>query len=325
MPLTTPRRLAAFSAWTERALSMHRPLVFATRPSALARRQTDLVIDLLRNPRPGFEARIVVITTQGDRILDRPLPEIGGKGLFTLELEEALLTGAVDAAVHSLKDLPTEESPGLILGAVPPREDARDVWVCPAGFGLDDAPAGTVVGTSSLRRAAQLLARRPDLDIRPVRGNVDTRLRKTREGQYGALVLAAAGLARLGLQDHITETLPFEVMLPAPGQGALAVQSRADDDRTLALLAAIEDPAARRTTAAERAFLRALGGGCSLPVGAHAVQDGERISLTAAVLSPGGERRIALSGQGDDPEALGAALAAEALAQGAAELFEGVR
>ena len=304
---------------------MEKTLTFATRPSALARRQTDQVIGRLQNAWSDLRCRSETITTRGDRVLDRPLPEIGGKGLFTLELEEALLDGRVDLAVHSLKDLPTEEMPGLSVGAIPQRADARDAWICPAGFTLMGAPAGASVGTSSLRRSAQLLARRPDLDIRPIRGNVDTRLRKVREGQYDAIVLAAAGLARLDLAGQITATLPLDVMIPAPGQGALAVQCRADDAETLAFLAAIEDAASRRATVAERAFLHALGGGCSLPAGAHATTDGDIVALTTVVLSPGGERRIDLRGRDRDPIALGTSLAEEALAQGAAELLEGVR
>lgn len=299
-------------------------LTFATRPSALARRQTDQVIARLEAAWPGLRCSTETITTRGDRVLDTPLPEIGGKGLFTSELEDALLSGRVDLAVHSLKDLPTEEPSGLVIGAIPERADARDAWICPAGFTLDAAPEGAIVGTSSLRRSAQILAHRPGLEIRPIRGNVDTRLRKVWEGQYDAIVLAAAGLDRLGLAGQITAHLPFDVMLPAPGQGALAVQCRADDEETLARVAAIEDPVSRRTAMAERAFLQALGGGCSLPAGAHATDDGDTISLMAIVLSPRGERRIELRGRARDPIALGRSLAEEALAQGAVELLEAV-
>jgi hydroxymethylbilane synthase len=283
------------------------------------------VIGLLRAAYPDLRFETEIITTRGDRVLDRPLPEIGGKGLFTLELEQALLSGRVDLAVHSLKDLPTEDTPGLTVGGIPARADARDVWICPAGSALEDAPEGAVIGTSSLRRSAQLLAHRPDLEVRPIRGNVDTRLRKAREGQYDAIVLAAAGLTRLDLEDHITAYFPFDVMLPAPGQGALAVQCRTDDEATLEFLAAIEHVPTRRAAAAERAFLRALGGGCSLPAGAHATVSDELIYLTAVVLSPGGDHRIDVTGRDSDPIVLGTALAEEALAQGAAELLEAVR
>ncbi len=185
-------------------------LIFASRPSALARWQTEHIIAELQRFWPDLECSIEIITTQGDRILDRPLPEIGGKGLFTLELEEALRAGSVDAAVHSLKDLPTEDSPGLTVGVIPTREDPRDVWICPAGYTLETIPQGAIIGTASNRRQAQVHARRPDLQVRMIRGNVDTRIRKVNEGQYDAIVLAAAGVRRLGLEEHITEYLSFE-------------------------------------------------------------------------------------------------------------------
>ena len=216
-------------------------LTFATRPSALARWQTAHVIQLLQAAHPELECREYVITTTGDRVLDRPLPEIGGKGLFTSELEDALLSGKVHAAVHSLKDLPVEDTPGIVVAAIPEREAAHDALVSANGYTLSNLPEGARVGTCSLRRTAQLLARRPDLTILPLRGNVDTRVQKVINGEYDAIVLALAGLTRLGLQGHISEVFPLEVMLPAPGQGALAVQCRADDTETLALLTAIHD------------------------------------------------------------------------------------
>ncbi len=297
-------------------------LTFATRPSPLARWQTEYIVGLLQAVWLALTCQIEVITTRGDRLTDTPLPRIGGKGLFTLELEEALRRGRVDAAVHSLKDLPTEEIPGLTIAAIPRRADPRDAWICPAGHTLQTIPPAAVVGTSSIRRRAQILARRPDLDIRPIRGNVDTRMRKVREGQYDAIVLAAAGVTRLGLQAHITEMLPLEVMLPAAGQGALAVQCRTGDQRTLDYLRAIEDPSTRRAVTAERAFLQALGGGCSLPVGAHATANRDTITLRGVVLSPDGAQHIEVLGQDSDPLELGASLAREALARGAATLLE---
>jgi hydroxymethylbilane synthase len=262
-----------------------------------------------------------VIATQGDRILDRPLPEIGGKGLFTQELEAEILSGKVQAAVHSLKDLPIENAPELPIGAVPARAEVRDVLVSVRGFTLDTLPEGARVGTSSLRRSAQLLACRPDLHIEPLRGNVDTRLRKAQQGPYEAIILAAAGLVRLGLEAHVTQWLPLEVMLPAPGQGALAVQCRSEDSQTLRCLSAIEDPDARLTTTAERAFLAGLGGGCSLPVAAYASLEAEGLSLTGVVASPDGRRLIRLQASGRDPSALGHSLARQALAEGAGELL----
>jgi len=297
------------------------PFIFATRPSALARWQTNYVADLLRQAHPDLEIQVEVIVTQGDRVLDKPLPAIGGKGLFTAELEAALREGRVDAAVHSLKDLPVEDAPGLIIGLTPPRADIRDVLVCPAGHTLESLPAGAVVGTSSPRRQAQLLAYRPDLVIKPIRGNVDTRIRKAREGQYDAVVLAAAGVIRLGLEDVITQYLPLDVMLPAPGQGVLGVQCRADDERTLSLLAAVEDPAARAAAQAERAFLAGLGGGCSIPVAAYAEPVAGGLRLRGLVASPDGSRILRVEATGAEPRALGQSLAEEALARGAASLL----
>jgi hydroxymethylbilane synthase len=300
-------------------------LTFAARPSALARWQTRWVIQQLQVKWPDLQCQEVAILTQGDRILDRPLPEIGGKGLFTQELEAELLNGHVQAAVHSLKDLPVGDSPNLTIGAVPARADARDALVSSRGYRLMELPEGARVGTSSLRRSAQLLSVRPDLRVEPLRGNVDTRLRKALDGQYDAILLAGAGLARLGLENQVSEWLPYEVMLPAPGQGALAVQCRSSDAETLRLLAVIEDPPTRAATVAERAFLSDLGGGCALPVAAYAaVQSGgvrPLISMTGLVASLDGTRTIRVHGTGDDPRSLGAKLAQEALRQGAHEIL----
>jgi hydroxymethylbilane synthase len=296
-------------------------LVFATRPSALARWQTSYIIQQLQEYWPDLGCAEQVITTQGDRVLDVSLPEIGGKGLFTWELESALLSGRVQAAVHSLKDLPTEDRSGLTIGAFPQRADPRDVLVSPSGKSLADLPSGSLVGTSSNRRKAQLLAYRSDLKIVPLRGNIDTRLRKALDGQYDAIVLAAAGLTRLGLEGHITEFLSMEIMLPAPGQGALAVQCREDDRDTLARLRMIDHLETRLAVLSERAFLSALGGGCSLPVAALAtVQDGV-INLQAVVASLDGLQMLQLSQAGADPLELGRSLAGKALAVGARDYF----
>ena len=303
-------------------------LIFATRPSALARWQTGYVMQRLESALQDVTCQEEVIVTRGDKVLDKPLPIIGGKGLFTAELEEALRAGRVQAAVHSLKDLPTEMPTGLTIGAIPKRAEARDVLVSKGGFNLDSLPAAAVVGTSSLRRAAQILAQRPDLRIESIRGNVETRLRKLMEDQYDAVVFAAAGLLRLGLDakvGHLMQYLPLSVMLPAPGQGALAIQCRADDKETLRLLAAIHDEATALAVTAERAFLSALGGGCSVPVGAYAnaaVHGGRwTVSLTGLVAAPDGSNMIRLYGEGGDAEALGQRLAKDALAQGAATLL----
>ena len=298
------------------------PLIFATRPSALARWQTARVIQLLQAAHPGLECREHIITTTGDRVIDRPLPEIGGKGLFTAELEDALLSGKVDAAVHSLKDLPVEDTPGLVIGAIPEREATQDVLVTADRLKLSDLPEGARVGTCSIRRTAQLLAQRPDLTILPLRGNVDSRVRKMLNGEYDAIVLAQAGLTRLGLQSHIGEVFPLNVMLPAPGQGALAVQCRADDEDTLKLLVSIHDPLIAAAVDAERAFLSSLGGGCSLPVAAFAQKNNGTIILTGAVISPDGKQAIRLSAVDSDPHKLGQRLAQLVLERGAAELLK---
>jgi hydroxymethylbilane synthase len=296
-------------------------LVFATRPSALARWQTNWVIQRLKESWPDLVCEQEVITTQGDRILDKALPEIGGKGLFTQELEAELLAGKVDAAVHSLKDLPIENPAGILLGAVPAREDVRDGLISARGYTLETLPLGALVGTSSLRRAAQVLARRPDVEIKPLRGNVDTRVRKAMQEQYDAIVLAGAGLRRLGLDSHVTQWLTLDVMLPAPGQGALAVQCRADNTQALKILSAVEDAATRLATRAERAFLGGLGGGCSLPVAAYARLRNNHIEMNALAASVDGKEVVRVHGVGDDPKDLGVNLANAALAQGAGEFL----
>jgi hydroxymethylbilane synthase len=299
-----------------------------TRGSALARVQTEHVVGLLRAAWPDLECELRPIVTQGDRTQasGEPLPEIGGKGLFTAELEAALRDGEIDLAVHSLKDLPTEDPPGIALGAVCEREDVRDCLVARDGLTLAALPSGAVVGTSSLRRAAQLRALRPDLEVRSIRGNVDTRIRKVHEGEFDAVVLAAAGIRRLGVEDVVTEYL--DDMLPAPGQGALAVQCRADDADVLELLAAIDDAPARAATSAERAFLRALGAGCTAPVAAHArvlePLGGWTVLLDALVASVDGTRVVRVSGEGV-PDEVGARLAGDALAAGADEILAAIR
>lgn len=299
-------------------------LIFATRPSALARWQTQWVINALQKIHPALECEEKIITTQGDKILDKPLPEIGGKGLFTQELESELLSGAVHCAVHSLKDLPVENPVGLTIGCIPERGEVRDALISRAGLTLTTLPANASIGTSSLRRAAQVLSLHPDLRVQSLRGNVDTRLRKALDGQYDAILLAGAGLTRLGLEGHVSEWLSLEVMLPAPGQGALAVQCRADDKETLALLSRLEDDSTRKAVSAERAFLQRLGGGCAVPVAAFAQKISEKrleISLTGLVISPDGKKVIRVTGQGTEPLKLGQQLAQQALTEGASEIL----
>ncbi len=296
-------------------------LTLGSRPSKLARWQTDYVVGLLQSTWPGLACQVVTLVTEGDKKLERPLPEIGGKGVFTAELEAALLAGEIDLAVHSLKDLPVVESPGLCIGAISPRGDGHDVLVSASGKKLAELPQGARVGTSSLRRSAQLLAARPDLAVLPLRGNVDTRLRKALEGGYDAIVLAAAGIERLGLAQYVTEYLPFEVMLPAPGQGALAMQCRSGDIETQHLLAVIHDLPTARAVAAERAFLFALGAGCSAPVGAYATAQDGGLEMQAMVASTDGRHVVRLAGKGEDSLLLGQELARQALGKGAGELL----
>lgn len=304
-----------------------RTLKVGTRTSRLARWQSARVIELLQEAWPDLQCELRPFVTKGDRTLDKPLPEIGGKGLFTAELERALREGEIDVAVHSLKDLPVENAPGLTVGAVTDRANAQDGLVARNGHTLATLPAGAVVGTSSLRRQAQLLAQRPDIEVKSIRGNVGTRVRKALEGDYDAAVLAAAGLERLAMTDVVSEWLPPAVMLPAPGQAALAVQCRADDEGVLALLAAIESDGARRTTAAERRFLQALGGGCSAPIAAYGtVKANGGLHLRGLIAAPDGRRVIRVEGESERRDlaaalALGERLAEEALAQGAAVIL----
>ena len=309
-------------------------MTVGTRASPLARAQTATVVELLERAWPGLRAEITPIVTTGDRTQasGEPLPEIGGKGLFTAELEQALRAGEIDLAVHSLKDLPTEDVDGIVLGAVCGREDVRDCLVARDGLALRELPPGALVGTSSLRRGAQLRALRHDLEIGSVRGNVDTRVRKVREGELDAVVLAAAGIRRLGLEDAVTEWFAPEEMLPAPGQGALAVQCRAGDGQVMTLLAAIEDPATRAATTAERGFLSTLGAGCTAPVGAFAepapsdtVSQGDsRVRLLGLVSSVDGRQVVRVDGEGE-PEEVGARLAREALSMGAEAILRAIR
>jgi hydroxymethylbilane synthase len=300
----------------------------ATRGSRLAQAQTAHVVALLRAAWPDLECEVEPIVTRGDRTQasGEPLPAIGGKGLFTAELEAALRDGAVDVAVHSLKDLPTEDPEAVVVGAVCEREDVRDCLVAGAGLTLETLPPLAVVGTSSLRRSAQLRSLRHDVQVRSIRGNVDTRIRKVREGEFDAVVLAAAGIRRLGLEEAVSEYL--DAMLPAPGQGALAVQCRAGDEAVLELLAPIDHAPTGAATAAERGFLRALGAGCTAPVAARAEPCDDQLQgavrLEGLVASVDGSQVVRVSGEGM-PEEVGDRLAREALAAGAREILDEIR
>ena len=294
-------------------------LTIGSRVSKLAMWQTNHIIDSLRDAFPKLDCKTEPFVTKGDKTLDQPLPEIGGKGLFTWELETALRDDRIDIAVHSLKDLPVENADGLTLGAIVGRADVRDLII--GNSRLVDLPLGAIVGTSSLRRQAQLRRLRPDLEVRSIRGNVQTRIRKVHEGQYDATVLAAAGVIRLGLEEHIAEWLSLDTMLPAPGQGALGIQCRADDAETLALLGKIHCADVETSVTAERTFLNHLNGGCATPVGAYAVMKGDKLHLTGLVSDPNGTRHVRVSGYGQDGASLGRKLAEQALADGAGDIL----
>jgi len=301
----------------------------ASRGSRLALAQSERVRDRLAAAWPERRIEIVNIETAGDRVLDRPLPEIGGKGLFTEELEAALRSGQVDLAVHSLKDLPTDLAAGLKVGAVCERQDPRDAWIARAGGPreLMLAEPGSIIGTSSERRRAQALALRSDLQMKSVRGNVETRLRKLDEGQYDGLIMAAAGLIRLGLSDRITSVFESPGWLAAPGQGAVAAESRAADDATDELLGPIDDAVARAETEAERSLLATLQGGCQVPVGARAEVHGDELVLHALIAQPDGTQVVRAEGRGARAEAveLGRKVAEDLLARGGEAIVAGFR
>lgn len=303
---------------------MSQRIRIATRKSPLALWQAEHVKAALLARTPGLAVSLVERVTRGDKILDQSLSKVGGKDLFVKEIEDALLTQEAEIAVHSLKDVPTALPAGLSIAASPPREDPRDALVSPHGYRLETLPKGAKVGTSSLRRAAQLLIARPDLQILPIRGNVQTRLERTRREGMDATVLAYAGLLRLGLGELVSEVLPVEVSLPAIGQGILAVEARDDDAATRAHTGPLDDPAARAAAIAERAFLRKLEGGCQVPIAGHATIAGGRLSLVGLVSELDGSRsfRGARSGTVAEAEAIGLGLAEELLSQGAGQILE---
>jgi len=304
-------------------------LKIGTRASRLARWQAEWVRARLEATNPDLRAELVPIHTRGDAILDRPLSQVGGKGLFVKELEEALYDGRIDLAVHSLKDMPSELPAGLVLGAVPPRGNAFDAWVRPAGaapLALDALAPGAVVGTSSLRRRSQILLRRPDLEVISLRGNVETRLRKLDEGEGGldAIVLACAGLERLGLGHRVTATLPPGIMLPAVGQGALAIEHREGDAEVEAALDTLDDADTRDAITAERALLRTLEGSCQIPLAGWATLSDGFVVLEALVADPDGRevvRRVA-RGPRVEARALGVSLAETLLSAGGRGILE---
>jgi len=299
-------------------------LKIGTRASRLALAQAAWVKDKIEACHPDLKVELVKIKTTGDRILNSPLSKIGGKGLFVKEIEEALIKGSIDLAVHSMKDVPAELPEDLCLSCFPKRETPQDAFISVKSKAMDKLPLGARIGTSSLRRSAQVLAFRPDLNIVPLRGNVDTRLKKLESGEADAIILASAGLLRLGLADRITDYVPTEHMLPAVGQGALGLEIRKIDKRTAELLAFINHKDTELSVRAERAVLRELGGGCQVPIAAYAQIRGEDINLDALVASVDGRRIIKdkIAGKTDDPEGAGVRLARRLLDSGAKQILD---
>jgi hydroxymethylbilane synthase len=297
-------------------------LRIGSRGSQLALWQANHIAARLREP--GHEVKVEIIHTTGDKITDVALAKVGAKGMFTKEIEEALASGHVDLAVHSLKDLPTELSEKFEIAAVPAREDPRDALCSMRYSSIEDLPQGARVGTSSLRREAQLKALRPDVVVHSLRGNVDTRLRKLEAGEYDAIILASAGLRRLGRTELVRQIIAVEKMCPAAGQGALGIEIRAGDDLVQNALALLDDQASRAETDCERALLRKLGGGCQVPIGANARWREGELQLEAVVASPDGRLLLRESGSGDDPQRLGKAVGEKLLQGGGAKILERV-
>lgn len=304
-----------------------RKIVIGSRRSNLAITQTNWVRQQLEKLGAPFEFEVKEIVTKGDRILDVTLSKIGGKGLFIKEIEQAMFDGEIDMAVHSMKDMPAELPEGLIIGCVPPREDHRDAFISKSGLKLKELPAGSIVGTSSLRRSAQILAQRPDLEIKWIRGNIDTRLSKLKNEDYDAIILAAAGLIRMGWNDDIvTEYLDPDLCLPAIGQGALAIECRKDDQELLNELAKLTCEKTARAVEAERVFLHKMDGSCQVPIAGYAeILPDNDIQLTVLVASPDGENVYSDMIKGKDPKEVGEKAAASLIEQGAKTLIEDVK
>jgi hydroxymethylbilane synthase len=303
---------------------MNKKLIrIATRESLLALWQAEYVATALKNAHPGLEVELIKMKSKGDKILDVPLAKVGGKGLFTKELEEGLLSGEADIAVHSMKDVPMELPEGLHLPVICPREDPRDAFVSNKYKSFAELPEGAVVGTSSMRRQCQLLAKRPDLEIKFLRGNVQTRLRKLDDGEYDAIILAGAGLKRLELEERITELLDITTLLPACGQGAVGIECRVDDDEVNLMLMALNDNKTQARVLAERAMNRRLEGGCQVPIGGYAELDHGVIVLHGLVGRPDGSEIISgsVSGFPEAAEELGNVLAEDLLARGAGDIL----
>ena len=299
-------------------------LVIATRRSRLALWQAEHIAARLRKLSTGLQVELLPMSTRGDELIDRRLDQAGGKGLFVKELENAMSDGRAHLAVHSMKDVPAELPPGFVLAAITAREDPRDAFLSNTFKSLSELPGGATIGTSSLRRQAQIVERHPALEVKLLRGNVETRLAKLDRGEYDAIVLAAAGLTRLGLEGRITAHLGADEMLPAPGQGALGIECRSGDSEVVALLTMLADPATSACVRAERAVSRALGGSCTLPLAAYAVRvQGNQLRLRALVASADGKRVLRQHAEGAamEPEALGNRVAEDLRRQGAAEIL----
>ena len=299
-------------------------ITIGTRGSQLALWQANWVKEAVNRHHPDLTVDLVIIKTKGDKILDVPLAKVGGKGLFVKEIEEALLDGRIDLAVHSMKDMPADIPGGLCIGAIPEREEPRDVLITQSGLPLDRLEQGARIGTSSLRRSAQLLRVRPDIIIVPLRGNLDTRLKKLESESMDAIVLAAAGVRRLGLADRITQILDETIMLPAVGQGALCIEIRENDSRIAPVVAALDDLSTRQVVMGERAFLNRLEGGCQVPIAGHGHIDEKGYTLTGLVCDVDGSHQVKQSKSGPEAqsEKIGLQLAEALLALGAGEILE---
>ena len=300
-----------------------RKIIVGSRKSNLALTQTKWVIEQLKKSGVENEFEIKEIMTKGDRILDRTLSKVGGKGLFIKEIEKAMYDKEIDFAVHSMKDMPSVMPEGLEITCVPVREDNRDAFISKNNETFEQLPAGSIIGTSSLRRAAQLQAARPDIKIQWIRGNIETRLRKLQEENFDAIILAASGVKRVGLSDDVvTEYLNPEICVPAIGQGALAIESREDDDEMRDILSKISDAYTTRTVAAERTFLRLLDGGCQVPIGGYAELDEDEVILTAFVGTPDGKTILRETIRGKEPETVGEEAAEKIISRGGKEIVE---
>lgn len=303
-----------------------RKIIIGSRGSQLALVQSEWVLSELKKHYPDYRFDLIKIKTQGDKILDVPLAKIGDKGLFTKELEIALLTGEIDLAVHSMKDVPTRLPEGLVLSTTTERENPQDAFVSNKFNSIEELPQGAVVGTSSLRRIAQIMAKRPDLAIKDLRGNLNTRMARLDAGEFDAIILAAAGLTRLGWKDRIKSTIPTTFSLPAVGQGALAIEVRSDDKELQGMLSILHHPETHGAVLAERSMLRELEGGCQVPIGAMGRVEGDRLTLEGLVAGLDGKQifRDRVEGAVEEAEALGLQLANRLKAQGADKVLQGI-